>query len=139
MRTQKAIEELFVYDAQKMKVVKNGENGNPNKKCIMYGRERQFITATFKYKELYVGLLELENTAATSTWVIVAKDTVDNNIFSKFLSHYIDDDMAINDIKNMYVNDLNIKFKTKNHERDLELADEDKVRWLAGLLGKIVI
>ncbi|WP_455757066.1 hypothetical protein [Sulfurimonas sp.] len=139
MRTQKAIENLIVYESQKMTIVYNGENGNLNKKCMMYGRERQYITATFKYKNSYVGLLELENTASTSTWVIVSNNIIDYSVFGKFISHYIDDNMAINDIKNMYEKNLNIKFKTKNHERDLELTSENRIRWLAGLLGKIKI
>ena len=137
MRTQKAIEEFFVYDVQKMKVVMNGENENPNKKCIMHGRERQYITATFKYKNRYAGLLELENTALTSTWVIVSKNIIDDNVFDRFLNYYVDDDMAINEIKAIYKYNTTIRLKTKNHERDLELTDEDKIRWLAGLLGKI--
>jgi hypothetical protein len=139
MHTQKVIENLQVYDNQKMITVFNGENGNANPKCIMYGRERQYITATFKYKDLYVGLLELENTVSTSTWVIVSKNTVNNSVFDKFLSHYIDNNKAINDIKNIYEDNLNIRFKTKNHERNLELKREDIVNWLAGLLGKISI
>ena len=137
MRTQKAIEEFFVYDVQKMKVVMNGENENPNKKCIMHGRERQYITATFKYKNRYAGLLELENTALTSTWVIVSKNIIDDNVFDRFLNYYVDDDMAINEIKAIYKYNTTIRLKTKNHERDLELTDEDKIRWLAGLLEKI--
>ena len=139
MRTQKAIENLLLHENQKMITVFNGENENPNKKCIMYGRERQYITATFKYKNYYAGLLELENTASASTWVIVSKMPVNYTLFNKFLNHYVDDDKAINDIKNIYINNTNIKFKTKNHDRAERLSDIDKTKWLVGLLGKITI
>lgn len=139
MRTQEAIENLVVYENQKITTVYNGENGNTNPKCIMYGRERQYITATFKYKNSYVGLLELENVAATSTWVISSKSPMQNSVFQKFLYHYVDEDKSINDIKNIYIGNTNIKFKTKNHERSEKLSDTNKAKWLVGLLGKMTV
>lgn len=137
MRTQKAIENLVVHENQKMTIVYNGENGNANPKCRMYGRERQYITATFKYKNSYVGLLELENTAATSTWVISSKIPIQNNIFQRFLNHYIDDNISIDAIRKKY-GSSGIKFKTKNHERGSDVTQTILIRWLAGVLGKLM-
>ncbi|MBU1217631.1 hypothetical protein KJ870_05335 [bacterium] len=139
MRTQKAIENLEVYENQKMTIVYNGENGNANPKCTMYGRERQYITATFKYKNSYVGLLELENIAATSTWVVSSKKPIDNSVFMGFLHHYIDDNMSIDGIRKKYDGSANIKFKTKNHERESELTQVIFVKWVTGVLGKITV
>lgn len=139
MRTQKTIENLVVHENQKMTIVYNGENGNANPKCTMYGRERQYITATFKYKNSYVGLLELENIAATSTWVISSKNPIDNNVFEEFLYHYIDENMSIDDIRKKYNGSANIKFKTKNHERESELTQVIFLKWVAGVLGKIIV
>jgi hypothetical protein len=84
------------------------DDGTLNKKSAILGRERQYITATFKYKNSYVGLLELENdaSASVSTWVISSKGPVTESIFQKFT--------------------------TKNHEKNGESS-----RWIAGVLGKV--
>ncbi|MDD2790281.1 MAG: hypothetical protein PHU40_06375 [Sulfurimonas sp.] len=137
MRTQEAIENLIVIENQKMITVFNGENGNANPKCMIYGRERQYITATFKYKNSYLGLLELENSASTSTWIISSKNPIYDSVFQKFLYHYIDENMAIDGIRKMYDGNDGIKFKTKNHERDIEFTQVVLARWVAGVLGKI--
>lgn len=140
MRTQKAIENLVVYENQKMTTVYNGENGNANPKCMMYGRERQYITATFKYKDSYVGLLELENIAATSTWVISSKEPINNTTFQKFLNHYVDENMSIDDIRKKYDGHRGgIKFKTKNHERTQDLKETIMAKWTARILSKVTI
>lgn len=139
MRTQEAIENLIVNENQKMLTVFNGENGNANPKCVTYGRERQYITAIFKYKDSYVGLLELENIAATSTWVVSSKNLIDNNVFKGFLYHYIDENMSIDDIRKKYDGSSGIKFKTKNHERESELTQDNLAKWVVGILGKIII
>lgn len=137
MHTQEAIENLIVNENQKIVTVFNGENENANPKCVMYGRERQYITATFKYKDSYVGLLELENVAATSTWVISSKNLIDDSVFQRFLYHYVDEDMSIDGLRKMYNGSSDIKFKTKNHERDIEFTQDVLVRWVAGVLGKV--
>lgn len=139
MRTQKVIENLQVYDNQKMITVFNGENGKPNSKCMIYGRERQYITATFKYKGKYIGLLELENVASSSTWMIISKNTVNDGVFDKFLNHYVNEDEAINYIKDMHKGNVSIRFKTKNHERSSVLVKDSIVKWLAGLLSKCIL
>lgn len=139
MRTQKAIENLVVYENQKMTTVYNGENGNANPKCMMYGRERQYITATFKYKNSYVGLLELENIAATSTWVISSKNPINNGLFQKFLYHYVDDKMSIDSIRKKYDGSNGIKFKTKNHERSQDLKEVNMAKWTVKVLEKVTI
>jgi len=138
MSTQKAIENLAVYDNQKMTTVYNGENGNANPKCMMYGRERQYITATFKYKNSYVGLLELENVAATSTWVISSKEPISNTTFQIFLNYYANDNMSIDNLRKKYDGNDGLKFKTKNHERNSELTHDVLAKWVVGILGKIL-
>jgi hypothetical protein len=139
MHTQKAIENLIVYENQKMITVYNGENGNANPKCMMYGRERQYITATFKYKNGYVGLLELENVAATSTWVISSKNPINNSVFQTFLHHYVDDNISIDGIRKIYDDSNGIKFKTQNHERTQELKEANLVKWTIRILEKVTM
>ncbi len=139
MRTQKMVENLCVYDVQTMEKVIKDKEGKVNPKCMAFGRERQYITATFKYKALYAGLLELENMASTSTWVIVSKSVISSSTFKRFIEHHVDGDEAVNDIKRKYQKDKSTRFKTKNHERSATLTNDNKVRWLAGLLGKVSI
>ncbi len=139
MHTQEAIENLVVYENQKITTVYNGENGNANPKCMMYGRERQYITATFKHKNSYVGLLELENTAATSTWVISSKKPIGSSDFKNFLHHYVDENLSINEIRGKYKNSKEIKFKTQNHERDQNLDEDNIVKWTVRVLGKSLL
>lgn len=138
METQKMIENLQVHTNQKMKTVMNGKNGNANPKCKILGRERQYITATFKYEETYVGLLELENRASNSTWVISSKSALGDDIFDKFLKHYVDENKSIKKLKDMYKGTSGIKFKTKNHEKLEGLDTGDTARWAVGVLSKIV-
>lgn len=139
MRTQKAIENLVVYENQTMATVYNGENGNANPKCMMYGRERQYVTATFKYKNSYVGLLELENVAATSTWVISSRKPIDDIILQKILYEYVDENMSIDDIRKKYTGSSGIKFKTQNHERAKDLEEVNIAKWTVRILEKVTI
>ena len=131
------IENLVVYENQKMTMVYNGENGNANPKCMIYGREMQYITATFKYKNSYVVLLELENTAATSTWVISSKNPIDNSVFQKFLQHYVDENISIDALRKKYDGSIGIKFKTQNHERTKELNEVNIAKWIVRILEKV--
>jgi len=109
-------------------------------RCSVAGRERQYITATFQYGSVYVGLLELENASgsAASTWVISSKKLVNQAVFDKFLHHYVDEQMNINDMKDLYNRNSELKFATKNHERNEVLKKEDLARWVVGVLGKRV-
>ncbi|WP_456322177.1 hypothetical protein [Hydrogenimonas sp.] len=122
MQTQEIIKNLQVQSIQKMETVKTGENEKPNPKCIMKGRKRQYITATFEYKNTYVGLLELENNASTSTWVISSKNAFGVEIFDTFLNYYVEDDMTINDMKkNMGKNPLSsLEPKTMRGQQSLK-------------------
>jgi hypothetical protein len=138
MKSQNAIEDLNIQDVKKMKTVMNGENGNANSKCKILGRERQYITATFTYKERYIGLLELENRVSSSTWVLSSKEPFSVELFEGFLDLYVDDNKSINELKKMYDGSLGIKFKTKNHEKTEVLDISNSTRWVAGVLGKII-
>lgn len=133
MATQDVIQNLVVYKNNKIDLVYK-DDGTINKKSAILGRERQYITATFKYKNSYVGLLELENdaSASVSTWVISSKESVTESVFQKFIKLYVNDNMHINDIKKEYDKSTDIKFKTKNHEKNGK-----SVIWVAGILGKI--
>jgi hypothetical protein len=116
-------------------VMKDDDTINP--KCKIKGRNRQYLTVTFKRKNLYVGLLELENytSSAVSTWLLVSSSAISANDFQKFIDLYIKDDFSIHQIKEMYKNG-NIKFTTKNHERNENLNNVQLVKWVGGLLGK---
>jgi hypothetical protein len=138
LQTQnETIKNLVIYKTQKMKMVINTEDEKTNPKCIIHGREREYITATFKYEDTHVGLLELENIASTSTWVISSQQPIENDIFDQFLQHYVDENQLIDKIKENYGLGNPIRFRTKNHEKSKVLTKEDLIRWAAGVLGKI--
>ena len=61
-----------------------------NIKCKIKKRPRQYLTATFKYENSYVGLLELENNtySACSTWVIISNSQIQNSNFDFFINLY---------------------------------------------------
>ena len=117
------------------------ETEEVNKKCFLYGRKRQYITTTLKYNNLFIGLLELENreSSSSSTWVIISKTTIYDNIFNIFLKYYFEENLPINDIKKMYLNNKILKFRTKNHERVEVLEKTNLVSWLTGILGKFTL
>lgn len=139
IRTQDAIEDLQMHSIQKMETVMNGQNDNPNPKCLIFGRERRYISTTFRYKETYVGLLELENRDSSSTWVMSSKNVFGTEIFDKFLTHYVHEKKSINDLKNMYDGKSGIKFKTKNHEKSDSIDTDSRIRWMVGVLSKIML
>lgn len=141
LATQKSIKNLIVHGNQKMQQVIDSTTDRAYTRCSIAGRERQYITAIFQYDNVYVGLLELENTSgsASSTWVISSRQPINQMVFDKFLQHYVDEQMNINDIKDLYRENSELKFATKNHERNEVLKDEDLARWMVGMLGKLVI
>jgi len=117
-------------------VLKDDDKVNP--KCKIKGRNRQYLTVTFKYQNFYVGLLELENytSSAVSTWLLVSSSAISKNDFENFIDLYIKDNYSIHQIKEMYKS-ANIKFTTKNHERNEALNDVQLVKWVGGLMGKV--
>jgi len=135
---QEVIKNLVVSDNQKMEQVIDSFIDRENPKCSIEGRPRQYITAIFQYKQTYVGLLELENRSgsAASTWVISSKEPVTQELFDRFLHHYVDEDLYISDIKNKYEKNTHLKFSTKNHERGESLNEEDLMKWMVGMLCK---
>ena len=137
MHTQAEIVNLEEHGPDKMATVMNGKDGTANPKCMLRGNERQYVAATFRYKNSYAGLLELENSSSTSTWVISSKEAFGAEIFDRFLEHYVEDDIAVNDMKKMYGKESVVRFKTKNHERSSKLEKANVIRWVAGVLGKI--
>jgi len=140
LATHKSIKNFIVHGNQKMQQVIDPKTDRAYARCSIAGRERQYITATFQYDNVYVGLLELENTSgsAASTWVISSCKPINQMVFDKFLQHYVDEQMNINDIKDFYQGNNELKFATKNHERNEVLKDEDLARWMVGVLGKLL-
>lgn len=115
----------------------NEEKVNP--KCKIKKRPRQYLTATFKYENSYVGLLELENNtySACSTWVIVSNSQIKNSDFYFFINLYFKEDIGIDNMLKRY-SQTNPKFTKKNHERNESLEEIQLAKWYAGLLGKFV-
>mgnify|MGYP000125382847 CR=1 FL=1 len=109
-----------------------------NPKCKIKKRPRQYLTATFKYENSYVGLLELENnpSSGNSTWVIISNKTIEIEHFDFFINLYFNEDMGIDNILKRY-SQTNPKFTKKNHERNENLNEIQLGKWYAGLLGKI--
>lgn len=136
MRTQNTIQNLVTNNVQAMTLVYK-EDSRVNPKCMLLSKARQYITALFHYKSKYVGLLELENNAPTSTWVISSEKPFGQEIFERFLHHFVDEDMTINQMKELYSGTNGFKFKTKNHEKNLNLKDAAKTKWVVGVLSKL--
>ncbi|MCG3695476.1 hypothetical protein [Aliarcobacter butzleri] len=118
--------------------IKNEED-KVNPKCTIKKRPRQYLTATFKYENSYVGLLELENNtySACSTWVIISNSQIQNSDFDFFINLYFKKDIAIDNILKKY-SQTNPKFTKKNHERNENLEEIQLGKWYTGLLGKFV-
>lgn len=118
------------------------ENNNAevkiNPKCKIKKRPRQYLTATFKYENSYVGLLELENnpSSGNSTWVIISDTQIRTENFEFFMNLYLKKDTGIDTILKEY-SQSNPKFTKKNHERNENLDEIQLGKWYAGLLGKI--
>ena len=110
-----------------------------NPKCKIKKRPRQYLTATFKYGNSYVGLLELENNtySACWTWVIISKSQIQNSNFDFFINLYFKEDIGIDNILKRY-SQTNLKFTKKNHERNENLNEIQLANWYAGLLNKII-
>ncbi len=110
-----------------------------NIKCKIKKRPRQYLTATFKYENSYVGLLELENNtySACSTWVIISNSQIQNSNFDFFINLYLKEDIGIDNMLKRY-SQTNPKFTKKNHERNENLNEIKLGKWYAGLLGKFV-
>jgi len=107
----------------------------------MKGRQRQYLTATFEYENVYVGLLELENypSSSAATWIIISKENfISEDIFNNFISFFLKDNLSNKELKAIYIK-APIKFITKNHERDEDLTEEQLTKWLASLVGKLSI
>ena len=117
----------------------NGET-KINPKCKIKKRPRQYLTATFKYENSYVGLLELENnpSSGNSTWVIISNTQIKTENFDFFMNLYFKKDMGIDNILKKH-SQTNPKFTKKNHERNETLDDIQLAKWYVGLLGKIAI
>lgn len=109
-----------------------------NPKCKIKKRPRQYLTATFKYKNFYVGLLELENnpSSGNSTWVIISDKLIETEYFEFFMNLYFKKNMGIDNILKKH-SQTNPKFTKKNHERNENLEEIQLGKWYAGLLGKI--
>jgi len=139
LKEQPPIKNLTVSPNKNMEKVIDIYTDREHHKCNIEGKPRQYITATFQYNTIYVGLLELENKpgTATSTWVISSVNPVNQSVFDKFLYHFVDEDKKINDMKAEYKNNMQMRFSTKNHERAESLSEEDLKKWMLGVLGKI--
>ena len=116
----------------------NDDETKINPKCKIKKRPRQYLTATFKYENSYIGLLELENNtySASSTWVIISSSKIQNSDFDFFTNLYFKKDIAIDNILKKY-SQTNPKFTKKNHERNESLEEIQLGKWYAGLLGKL--
>ena len=141
LKTQDIIKNFQLYGNQKLEQVIDEKTKKINTSCRLHGRAKEYITATFEFNKLYVGLLELENgtTSSIATWVIISKYNIGKNIFAKFINHYFQENKSIVEIKDIYKEGKDLKFCTKKHARSEHLTEEDLIKWSAGLLGKIRI
>lgn len=136
LEKQSKIENFSLYPTRDLPkfTIKNTEDIQP--KCRIKRRARQYITATFKYENIFVGLLELENypSSTSSTWVIVSSTPISVSLFNQFLHLYFKDNVPITSIAKNYKK-TNPRFARKNHERDETLNDKQLASWYVSLLG----
>lgn len=111
-----------------------------NPKCKMKKRARQYLTSSFTYNDLYVGLLELENypSSSSASWIIISDSSITNKTFDSFIKLYFEKNISIPDIIKKHKK-TKPKFTKKNHERNKDLTDIQLANWYAGLLGKLYI
>jgi hypothetical protein len=116
----------------------NNDETKINPKCKIKKRPRQYLTATFKYENSYVGLLELENnpSSGNSTWVIISDKPIETEHFEFFRNLYFKKDIGIDNILKIH-SKTNPKFTKKNHERNENLEVIQIGKWYVGLLGKL--
>lgn len=136
---QSKILNFNLSEVQSLPQVKIKETEDVNKRCKMKKRQRQYLVATFKYEEKYIGLLELENypSSAAASWVIVSQKQITQLTFDFFINLFLKENLSTNKLKNIYKKP--IKFTTKNHERDENLTTVQLTKWLAGLVGKLTL
>lgn len=134
---QEAIKDLMVNPARNLPELCIHDTDIINQKGRIKGRAKQYLIATFIYKNLYVGVLELENypSSAAASWVIISKNQLGEGIFQHFIHQYLVDDKSTGDFKKLYSKEP-LKFITKNHERNENLTNEQLAKWYVGLLGK---
>lgn len=141
LQQQKDIQEFYLNEKKDLpQYTFEDANGEikVNPKCKIKKRPRQYLTATFLYKNQYVGLLELENNSysACSTWVIISTFPIKNNMFDFFINLYFKEEKGIDEILKEYAK-TNPRFTKKNHERDENLNEMQLSKWYVGLLVKI--
>ena len=141
LQQQKDIQEFYLNEKKDLpQYTFEDANGEikVNPKCKIKKRPRQYLTATFLYKNQYVGLLELENNSysACSTWVIISSSPIKNSNFDFFINLYFKEEKGIDEILKEYA-ETNPRFTKKNHERDENLNEMQLSKWYVGLLGKI--
>ena len=139
LQEQSFIKNLQISEVLYLPEMTNKITDEINKKGKMRGRQRQYLTATFKYKDTYVGLLELENypSSAAASWIILSKTTpISSQAFNSFITLFLEDNYSTNNLKDNYKRPP-LVFRTKNHERDENLTDNQLKKWYLGLLGKI--
>lgn len=109
-----------------------------NPKCKIKKRAREYLTATFKYENSHIGLLELENNpfSGNSTWVIISNTQIKTEIFESFIKLYFKENIGIDNIIKNH-SQTNPRFTKKNHERNENLNEIQLGKWYAGLIGKI--
>lgn len=136
---QSKIFNFNLSEVQSLPELKIKETEDINKRCKMKKRQRQYLTATFKYEDKFVGLLELENypSSAAASWVIISQNHITQQTFDFFIKLFLENNLSSNELKSIYKN--LIKFTTKNHERDENLTTAQLTKWLAGLVGKLVL
>ncbi len=140
LQSQSAIKNLIKYDIQTLPQFINKASGKVKSKCQIHQSPKRYITATFEYNNLHVGLLDLENTSNTSasSWVIVSKKPILQATFYSFLCLYFEHDITLDEIKRRHKT-APLKFITKNHEHVKDLSEKNLIRWTSSLLGKLFL
>lgn len=141
LQNQSNIKSLYLSEIKEIpefSITKNNDK-KINPKCKINKRAREYLTATFKYKNFYIGLVELENypSSAASSWVIVSTSLITESTINTFIELYFKENISIPDIMEIYKK-THPRFTKKNHERSEHLDNIQLTKWYNGLLGKLI-
>ena len=138
LKQQVQIKDFNLSVVKELPETKIIEKDEINPKCKIKKRARQYLTATFKYENFYVGLLELENypSSASASWVIISKTFINNESFNFFIKLFLEDNTRINELIKIYKK-TSPKFTKKNHERNENLEEAQLAKWFVALIGKL--
>jgi len=138
LKKRNEIKNLSLSNAKKLPKYIKESTKKANPKCKIDGNPREYIIATFKYINMYVSLVEFQNspTQNMATWVISSSTNLSESTFNSFLELHFEKNISIDTIKAEHKN-KNPKFNKKSHQTGDKFSESELSKWYMGLLSKI--